>query len=68
MEYHGNFWHTIGRVQHIALMSIINLCYAKCRLAIQTVSSNLPGFQGIKLCVQYMSSHQHTPIFYSSDE
>ena len=28
MEYHGKFGHTIGRIQHIALMSRIDLCYA----------------------------------------
>ena len=32
MEYHGKFGHTIGRIQHIALMSRIDLCYATCRL------------------------------------
>ena len=26
MEYHGKFGHTIGRIQHISLMSIIYLC------------------------------------------
>ena len=48
MEYHGKFGHTIGRIQHIALMSRIDLCYATCRLATQTAATTLPGFQGIK--------------------
>ena len=32
MEYHGKFGHTIGRIQHIALMSIIGICYTVWRL------------------------------------
>ena len=28
MEYHGKFGHTLGRIQHIDLMSRIDLCYA----------------------------------------
>ena len=33
MEYHGKFGYTLGRIQHIALMSIIDICYATCCLA-----------------------------------
>ena len=66
MEYHGKFGHTLGRIQHIACMIRIDLFYATCRLATQTVAPTLPGFQGIKLCVQYFSSHLHEPIFYPS--
>ena len=47
-------------------MSIIDLCYATCSLATQTVAHNLPGLQGIKRCVQYLASHPHKPIFYPS--
>ena len=64
MEYHGKFGHTLGRIQHIALMSIIDLCYAYCCLDTQTVAPILPGFQGIKRCVQYMAICPHKPIFY----
>ena len=64
MEYHGKFGHTLGRIQKIALMSRIDLCYANCRLSTQTVAPNLPGFQGIKRCVQYLASHPHKPIFH----
>ena len=64
MEYHGKFGHTLERIQHIALMSRIYLCCATCRLETQTVAPTLPGFQGIKLCVQYLASHPHKPIFY----
>ena len=27
MEYNGKFGHTIGRIQHISLMIIIDICY-----------------------------------------
>ena len=33
IEYHGNFGHTLGRIQHITLMSIIDLFNATCCLA-----------------------------------
>ena len=48
-------------------MSIVELFYQTCCLATQTVASTLPGFQGIKRCVQYLSSHPHKPIFYPSN-
>ena len=64
MEYHGKFGHTLGRIQHIALMSRIEIFYATCCLATKTVSPTLPGFQDIKRCVQYLASHPHKPIFY----
>ena len=66
MEYHGKCVHTLGRIQHIGLMSRIDLCYATYRLATQTVAPTLPEFQGIKRCVQYLASHPHKPIFYPS--
>ena len=67
MEYHIKFVHTLGRIQHIAPMSIIDLCCTTCHLATQTVAPNLPGFQGIKRCVQYLASHPHKPIFCPAD-
>ena len=67
LEYHGKSGHTLGSIQHIALMRRIGLFYATCCLATQTVKHNLPGFQGIKRCVQYMSTHPHKPIFYPSN-
>ena len=48
-------------------MSIIDLFYAICLLATKTVAPNLPGFQGIERCVQYLASHPHKPIFYPSN-
>ena len=44
MGYHGKLRHTIGRIQHIALMSIIDICYATCCLSTQTVAPTIPGF------------------------
>ena len=65
MEYHEKFGHTLVRIQHISLMSIIDICYATCRLATRTVAPTLPGFQVIKRCVQYLASHPHKPnIFF----
>ena len=65
MEYHGQFGHTIGRIQHIALMSRMELFYATCHLATQTLAPTLPSFQVIKQCVQYLASHPHKTIFYT---
>ena len=67
MEYHAKFGHTIGRINQISLMSILDICCTAYLTANQTMSPTLPGFQGIKLCVQYMDSHPHKPIFYPSN-
>ena len=67
MEYHGKFGHTLGRIQHISLISRIDICYATCILATQTVSPTLPGFQDIKRCVQYLASQSHKLIFSPSN-
>ena len=31
------------------------------------MAPTLPGFQGIKQCVQYLASHPHKPKFYPSN-
>ena len=31
------------------------------------MAPTLPGFQGIKQCVQYLAIHTHKPIFYPSN-
>ena len=67
MEYHRKFGNTLGRIQHIALMSRIEFFYATYHLKNQTVAPNIPGFQGIKRCVQYLASHPHKNIFYPSN-
>ena len=66
MEYHGNFGHTLGRIQHIALMSRIDICYTACIITTQIVASTLCDLQGIKICIQYLYSHHHKTIFYPS--
>ena len=64
MEYNGKFGHNLGRIQHSSLMSRVDICYTYCFIEIQTVAPNLYGFQGSKLCIQYLSSSPHKPIFY----
>ena len=64
MEYHRKFGHTLGIIQLIAIMIIIDICYSTCHLSTQTVAPTLPSFQGIKLCVRYLASHPCKPIFY----
>ena len=48
-------------------MSRIYLCCATFRISTQNMTPTLPGFQGIKRCVQYLASHPHKPIFYPSN-
>ena len=67
MEHHGKFGHTLGQIQNITPMSIINICYTACRLKNQTVATTITGFQGIKLCIQYLASKTHEPILYPSN-
>ena len=66
IKYRVKFGHTIGRIQHISLMSIIYICYTAWHLSTQTVAPTLPGFQCIKRCIKYLASHPHKPIFYPS--
>ena len=63
MKYHGKFGHNIVRIQHINIMSRIDIFYATGCIATQTVAPTLPGFQGIERCVQYLTSCLHKPIF-----
>ena len=63
MEYHGKFEHTLGQIQNIFIMIRIGICCTSLLQLIQTVTPTLPGFQGLKRCIQYMSSHPHKPIF-----
>ena len=67
MEYHGNFGHTLGRIQQISLMIRIGICYKTCHLETQNMAPTLTGFQGIKRCIKYMASHPHKTIFYPSN-
>ena len=67
MEYNGEFGNTLVRIQHITLMSRIDICYTSCCLETQRVAHTIPGFQGINHCIQYLYSHPHKPIFYPSN-
>ena len=67
VEYHGKFGHTLIRIQHIALISIIDLFNATFCLTTQTEAPNTTGFQGIKRCVSCLDSHPHKHIFYPSN-
>ena len=67
MEYHGKFGHILGRIQHISLMSKIDIFLATYHLATQSEAPTLSSFQGIKRCVQYMDSHSHKTIFNPSN-
>ena len=67
IEYDGKFGHKLGRIQHISLMKRIDIFNTTCRLATQNVAPTLTSFQGIKLCVKYLTSHTHKPIFYLSN-
>ena len=64
MEYHGKFVHTLGWIQHIALMRIIYICYTNCCLDAQPVAPNIPGLQDLKRCIKYLASNPHKLIFY----
>ena len=67
IEHHGKFGHTLWRIKDIAPMSRIDIYYATCCISIQTLSTTLPGFYGINLCVIYIYSHPHKTIFYPSN-
>ena len=67
MKCHEQFGDTNWRIQHVSLKSIIDLCYATCPIATQTLTPTLPSYQLIKGCIQYMASHPHNTIFYPSN-
>ena len=54
-------------MQHIALMSRIDICYTSCHLEPQTMATTIPDLQSIKRCIQYMGSNPHKRIFYPSN-
>ena len=64
MNYNRKNGHTLGRIQHIAIMGRIDNCYTDFHIVTQTVAPSIPGFQGTKTCIQYLASHPHKPIFY----
>ena len=64
MEYYRNFVHNIGKIQHIFLIGRLDIFNGTYCLETQTMATALTGFQGIKRCVQYLTSHPQKPIFY----
>ena len=45
-------------------MGRIDICYETCRLETRTVAPTITGFHGIRICVKYLDSNPHKPIFY----
>ena len=62
-DYHGKSGHTLVNIQHISIMSIIDICYMVCHLGAQIVSPVISVFQGIKIVYNF-SNHTQKPIFY----
>ena len=29
------------------------------------MATNIPGFKGLKICIQFLANHPHKPIFYT---
>ena len=48
-------------------MSRTDIFYTAFRLSTQTAATNIPGFQVIKLCIQYLAYHPHKPISHPSN-
>ena len=47
VEFHGKCGHTLGRKQHISIISRIEMFYTAFHLGTQTVAHNIPGLQGL---------------------
>ena len=45
-------------------MNIIDILHTAYHLGTQTVAPTLPGFQGLKIRIQYFATHPHKPILY----
>ena len=67
MECRGKVGHILVLIHHNAIMSIIFTCYTACRLGTETLIPNIPGFQVLKRCIQYLDIHPNKPIFYPSN-
>ena len=63
MEYLGNFGNTLGMIQHISLIIIVDVFYATCHLATQTAAPNIPGFQSINHSVCILLVTHINPYF-----
>ena len=63
MDYNGKSGQTLGWKQHIDIMGRIEICYKAYLLETQTLAPTIPGFQGIKRCIQYLDIFPHNPYF-----
>ena len=50
-------------MQHIDLMSRIDISYTACHMETQNLAHALTGFQGLKRFIKHLSSHPNNPIF-----
>ena len=57
MEYHVKFGHNIALIQNIAIVITIDIYYTDYSIGTKKLAPNLPGFQYLKICIQYMASH-----------
>ena len=57
MECHGKFVQNLGLIQHIYIISRIEICYTCCILLTLTVAPTLPGFLGLNRCIKYIANH-----------
>ena len=63
MEYHGKYVYSLGRIQKIEIIIRTHICYTDCRFLTQTVAYTLPGFQCLRICMQYLATRPHKSIF-----
>ena len=63
MGYHDYFQHTLGWIYKNFYLDKIEICYTACHMINRSVSPTIPGFQGLKRCIQHMTSHPNKPIF-----
>ena len=56
-DFHGNFGHTIGLIQHINVMISTDICYMTCRLGTNSVAHILPVCKVEKRCIYFISNH-----------
>ena len=65
-EDHNKLGHTMGRIQHISIISRIEFFYKDCFPGTQTSSPTLIGFQGLNICIKYLDNHPYKPTFFFS--
>ena len=65
-EWHGKLGHNLVWIKHIASVIRTDICYTDYHLATQTMVPNLPSFQGIKICLKYLTNHKIFLYCYNS--